>query len=245
MQRILIADESEEFQLALTELLEGRYEVVCCADGNRALEQMRSERMDLVVLDLTIPGLDGMGLLKAIRSEGLSGTVIVTGRLFSDYAMEALSRFQVDYAMQKPCSMTSLMERIDELCGNGAGEEMCTFHPVDAVEGILLSLNMSRRRLGYQYCCDLILMMGRQTDIQITKTAYPEVAKRHNTSEKSVEKTVRAAIHAAWEGRNDSVWSRYFPVAPNGQIPRPTNTEFIISIAAEIAARAKQAAQRG
>ena len=244
MRRMILADESEDFRLALTELLEDRYEVVCCADGAEALEQLRAEKTDLIVLDLTMPGLDGVGLLKIIRHEGLASAVIVTGRLFSDYAVEALNRYKVDYAVQKPCSMKSLVERIHELCGDFAEEE-CTFHPADAVEGILLSLGMPKRRLGFRYVREIIMMAYQNPDLQITKTAYPEVAKLHGSTLESVEKAVRAAIHAAWDSRNDAAWRRYFPAAPNGQIPRPTNTEFVISIAAEIEARSKQSAKGG
>ena len=244
MQRIVLADESEDFRLILTELLEDRYEVVCCADGAEALDQLRAENTDLIVLDLTMPGLDGMGLLKCIRHEGLASSVIVTGRLFSDYAMEALNSFRVDYAVQKPCSLKSLVERIDELCGNFAEEE-CTFHPVDAVEGILLSLGMNKRRLGFRYVREIVMMAYQNPDLQITKTAYPEVAKRYGSTLESVEKAVRAAIHAAWDSRKDAAWKRYFSAAPNGQIPRPTNTEFVTCIASEIAARAKQSAKGG
>ena len=244
MQRIVIADESEDFRLILTELLEDRYEVVCCADGAEALDQLRAENTDLIVLDLTMPGLDGMGLLKCIRHEGLASSVIVTGRLFSDYAMEALNSFRVDYAVQKPCSLKSLVERIDELCGNFAEEE-CTFHPADAVEGILLSLGMNKRRLGFRYVREIVMMAYQNPNLQITKTAYPELAKLHGSTSESVEKAVRAAVHTAWESRNDAVWRRYFPVAPDGQIPRPTNTEFVTSIAAEIADRANRSTQRG
>jgi CheY-like chemotaxis protein len=244
MQRIILADESEDFRLALTELLEDRYEVVCCADGTEALEQLRAEKTDLIVLDLTIPGLDGMGLLKIIRHEGLAAAVIVTGRLFSDYTAEVLNRCRVDYAVQKPCSMKSLAERIDELCGNLAEAE-CTFVPADAVEGILLSLGMPKHRLGFRYVRELILMTCQNPDLQITKTAYPEVAKRHGSTSESVEKAVRVVIHAAWDSRNDTAWRRYFPVSPKGQIPRPTNAEFVACIASEIAARAMRSAKGG
>ena len=99
MQRVILADESEDFRLILSELLEDRYDVVCCADGAQALELLRKEKTDLIVLGLTMPGLDGMGLLKCIRHEGLASSVIVTGRLFSDYAMEP--RISVNLALER------------------------------------------------------------------------------------------------------------------------------------------------
>lgn len=243
MARIVIADESEEFRQLLIAQLSERYDVASCADGLRALELLRAERTDLVVLDLKLPGLDGLGLLKTIRSEGLAEAVVVTSLLFTDYVVELLTCYRVDYALQKPCSLRSLTERIDELCGDLPEEDTCTFHPADAVEGILLSLNMPMGRLGFRYCRELIQMLYLDPDMQFSKTAYPEVAKCHSTSPDSVEKAVRAAIAVAWENRNDGVWRRYFPMAPNGQIPKPTNSAFIARLAGEIGERAKRTAR--
>ena len=231
MKNIFIADHNEDFALILAGALRARFQVETCPDGARALERLRLVRPDMLILDLMIPGMPGMELLKMVRTEGLCPVIMVTSPFFSNYVIDALQRYQVDYAARKPCSVQSVIDLLDDML---AGPELPVPKmpdPERLVTGMLLALNVPSHRKGFRYCRMGILMCAQDPSLQVTKTVYPEIAKEFGTTKLAVEKAIRAVIDAAWEKRNDSLWRQYFHAAPNGQIPRPTNTQFLFRLA--------------
>ena len=224
MQRIIIADDCSDASAALVGILRARYQVENCQNGKSALERLRAEKTDLLIADLMLAELDGLELIKTAQQEQLISAVIVTGRVFSEYVLEALEACNVDYAMKKPCSLTSLAERAEELCSRLNEKNASPEEPLCAVSGILLALGFRTKTKGFRYCRDAILMLAEQPGLQMTKNVYPEVGKPWGAKGQAVEKAVRMAITAAWECRDEKVWQMYFSV-------RPTNTEFLTRIA--------------
>lgn len=77
MKRILIADDDLGILQAMESLLSRRYRVITARDGEEVLEKLSEEPVDLVILDLLMPLLDGEGALVAIRERGLPYPVVV------------------------------------------------------------------------------------------------------------------------------------------------------------------------
>ncbi|MDB4942165.1 MAG: Response regulator of zinc sigma-54-dependent two-component system [Labilithrix sp.] len=103
--RILVADDEEGVRTFVAESLErDGHEVVQVADGQAALEAAREEPFDVVISDLQMPRLDGMGLVRALRVEQ-PDTEIVVLTAFGDVAtaVEAMKLGVFDY-LQKPLS---------------------------------------------------------------------------------------------------------------------------------------------
>lgn len=231
MQKVFIADHNEDFSLILAGALRARFHVETCPDGARALERLRMERPDVLILDLMVPGISGMELVKAVRSEGLCSVVMVTSRFFSPYVMDALQRYQVDYAAWKPCSVQSVIDLLDDILTGPCMELPTAPDPENTVTSMLLALNVPTHRKGFRYCRMGILMCAQDPTLQVTKEVYPAIAKECGTSKLAVEKAIRGVIEAAWVNRSDSLWRQYFPAASNGQIPKPTNTQFLFRLA--------------
>ena len=63
---------------------------------------------------------------------------------------------------------------------------------------------------------------------QLTKRLYPDIATIFKTSPNNVEKALRTTVTTAWMNRRDEVWRAYFPLAPGGQIPKPTAGQFLL-----------------
>lgn len=231
MQKVFIADHNEDFALILAGALRARFQVETCPDGTRALERLRAEHPDVLILDLMIPGVSGMELLKAARSEQLCSIVIVTSGFFSDYVLEALQRYRVDFVARKPCTIQSITDRLDDMVAVSGASLTTAPDPCSTVSSILLALNVPTHRKGFRYCRMGILLCAQDPGQQVTKEIYPAIAKEFSTSKSAVEKAIRSAIDAAWENRNDSLWRQFFPPAPNGQIPKPTNTQFLSRLA--------------
>lgn len=235
MHRIIIADNSADFSQGLGGALRSRFLVEVCTDGPSTLELLRQRSADVLVLDLMIPGLDGMKLLEFVHQEQLASAVIVTSLFLSDYIAAALSRCGVDYAAIKPCSVSSLAERVEELCA-GLDTEPEQPDPHCAVTSILLALGLRTNKKGFRYIRDSVLMLAREPGLQVTKNVYPDVGKAAGGNAQSVEKAIRTAIAAAWEQRDNDIWRRYFAPGPDGQVPRPTNSEFLTRLADIVAA---------
>jgi two-component system alkaline phosphatase synthesis response regulator PhoP len=77
-RRLLIVEDDPTLRQALTfNLTREGYEVTSTADGEAALEAARSDRLDLILLDVMLPGMSGVEVLRVLRREGITTPVII------------------------------------------------------------------------------------------------------------------------------------------------------------------------
>lgn len=242
MKRILIADASEEFRMSLAEQLRKNYVVECRDNGDDALEFLRGSRPDVLILDLMLPGIDGLGILQAADQEGIRPITIVTSRFFSDYLIGAMSHFRVDYAVVKPCRDIVLVQRVDELVTECLLEQPGYPSAESVVTTQMYDLGMPSNLAGFAQARMGIMMLTKDPGQSITKELYPAIAAQseQRTSAGSVERNIRTAINAAWCRHNEEVWRRYFPATPDGHVPKPTNTQFLTRLADSVSQRLKK-----
>lgn len=226
LPKLLIADGSEDFLLAMAQALQLRFHVLCCQDGKQALDLLRSEKCDMLILDLMLPELDGITLLETLAAENIRPTVLVTTLLLNSYVEAAVQRLHVAYLVRKPCTAAAVAARAEDLIG------LCP--PPDRsqedrrfVSGLLLSLGLVAKHKGYSYLLECILSLAANPDQAYTKVLYPTVGKRFNRNGNHVERSIRSALDAAWKVRDDAVWQQYFP--PSAK--RPTGADFISRLA--------------
>jgi len=114
--KILLIEDNRELLDQLTEFLLGqRYLVETCERGDEALERIFAASFDLVVLDLMLPGLDGLSLLKEMRTGGIKTPVLLlTAKSSVDDRVEGLDAGADDY-LAKPFSRAELAARIRAL----------------------------------------------------------------------------------------------------------------------------------
>jgi DNA-binding response OmpR family regulator len=231
MLKILIADSTEEFSAALSEHLRGEYYIRTCSQGNQTLELLGSYRPEILVLDLMLPGLDGISILQAAEELGLHPMVLATSRFISPYVMDAMDRFGVGYLMVKPCDVVATVARIRDLSRKLDGPAMVLPDMRSTVSNVLIRLGMPTKLRGY--CCarEAILCQMNNPGMSVTKELYPEVARLCDGTTAQVERAIRGAILAAWNNRDDALWRRFFLPGQERLIPRPTNAEFISRIA--------------
>lgn len=113
--RILLVDDEVVFTTNMTKLLTSRgYRVTAVNSGEAAIEAMKKDAFDVVVLDLKMPGWDGITTLKEIKKLDLfTETLILTGHGAIDTALEAIKLGAYDY-LTKPCEVDDLVEKIEE-----------------------------------------------------------------------------------------------------------------------------------
>ncbi len=231
MVKILIADNSEDFRVALAGALRSRYAVESCGDGLQTLSRLQSDPPDILVLDLMLPEVEGLTVLKQAAEAGICPTVLVTSRLFTDYVTDALQRYQVAWAVQKPCQIQALVERIQDIAQQMDTSQIRPPVPRSVITTALLAMNFSTRHRGFAYIRESVLMLASDPGQQLTKEVYPTVGKAHGSNGDAVERAIRHAISSAWQQADTGSWREYFPCTPNGQVPKPTNAAFLTRLA--------------
>ncbi len=112
--RVLLVDDEVEFVSTLAERLEIRgMEVLVASDGEEALRRVEQEPLDVVVLDVKMPGMDGIEALGRIKAiDPLPEVIILTGHANVDAAVEIMRLGGYEYLL-KPCPIEDLAAKID------------------------------------------------------------------------------------------------------------------------------------
>lgn len=108
--RILVAEDERNLNRIISEALEDEgYSVDSCFDGQSALDYARGASYDVMILDIMMPGMDGLSLLKTLRAEGcVSPALFLTARDSIEDRVEGLDSGG-DYYLTKPFSFPELM----------------------------------------------------------------------------------------------------------------------------------------
>ena len=113
--KIMLVDDEERF-LSTTKklLLKKGLEVLTAASGPEALELLRTHNIHVVILDVKMPGMDGMETLKAIKhTYPLVEVIMLTGHATVESAIDGLKSGAMDYLM-KPADMDDLISKAEE-----------------------------------------------------------------------------------------------------------------------------------
>ena len=232
--KLLIADAGEEFRLALAENARGFYRVRTAQEGKETLQLLLEFKPDILVLDMMLPGLDGVSILQSAADRGICPVVLAVTKFASDYLVEAAYRLGVAYMMVKPCDVKAVAARITELTQLRAPVERSVQDPRVAASNMLLALGVSTKLRGYGYLREAVAEAVYHPGQMITKELYPKVGKLCDASPVQVERSIRSAIAKAWQQRDEGVWRQIFQVSPGSALERPTNAVFISGIAERI-----------
>jgi PAS domain S-box-containing protein len=117
LARILVADDNSDMREYVQHLLAGTYQIVAVADGQAALEAALRDPPDLVLTDIMMPRLDGVGLLRAMRADERTASVpviMLSARAGEESRVEGVSAGADDYLV-KPFSARELLARVENL----------------------------------------------------------------------------------------------------------------------------------
>lgn len=229
--KLLLADQSVTFCAAMSDALAGACDLRICHDGQQARSLLDSFRPDVLVIDLTLPVLDGIAVLKDARNQGIRPMVLVTASFCSAFVENAVRELGVDYMVLKPCSASVLAERIRDMLCRDKETVRAIPQKGGTVDNMLLSLSLSTKHAGFRFLEDAVVLVEQNRSQSMTKVLYPEIGKRYNCSAYAVERAIRNAISRGWENRDEQVWRLYFNQYKNGQLVKPTNTVFICALA--------------
>lgn len=230
-RRLLIAEGTEEFRLALADALRGTFQLRQCADGTQAQALLNSFHPDVMIVDLMLPGLDGISLLQWAAAAGHRPVVLATTRFVSEYVLESIDKLGVGYLMVKPCDVRATAAHLCELNTRIRPVAVSAPDLKSQASNLLLQLGVPAKLRGFAYLREAIVLKVRRPEQSITKELYPEVAKICGCGAIHVERSSRSAIETAWENRDEHIWRTYFTPDGSGCIPRPSNGNFISRLA--------------
>ncbi|NIR13015.1 MAG: response regulator [Desulfobacterales bacterium] len=122
--RVLLVDDEEQFVQTLAERLEMRdYDVTTSFSGEDALEKVKGYNFDVIVLDVLMPGVDGVETLGEIKKiKPLTEVIMLTGHATVETAIEGMKLGAYDYLM-KPCETEELVTKINKAHERKAEQE--------------------------------------------------------------------------------------------------------------------------
>ena len=228
---VLIADREESYCRQLQETLRWICDVHTCCTGTEALSLLSSLHPDVVLLDLMLPQLDGISVLKALRGSGSHPVILSSTCLVTDYILDTAEKLGVSYLMVKPCDLRATAARIQEQLAKLEESRRDVGDMDFRIAGLLLMMGFSVKLHGFKYLREAIAQMLKNPDQSITKELYPQVGKVYHTAGSHVERSIRGALLDAWKRRDERIWQLYFPADSLGKMAKPTNAVFITRIA--------------
>jgi DNA-binding NtrC family response regulator len=123
-KRILLVDDEKDFVETLAERLRNRdFHVTTAFSGKEALDTLEEYNFDVAIVDVKMPGLDGIETLKEIKKiKPLTEVLMLTGHGTVETAIEGMKHGAYDFLM-KPCEMNTLLEKIGSACERKAEQE--------------------------------------------------------------------------------------------------------------------------
>lgn len=246
-----IADDNERMLKLLGDIVSGddELEVVGAAkDGEEAYNLIMEKKPDVVLLDIVMPKLDGIGVLQRINQnrklEKQPAFVMISAIGQERITEEAFSN-GAEYFIMKPFDNEMVLNRIKHIrdvqkVGERRKIEAYERIPDSAgakdlesvVTEIIHEVGVPAHIKGYQYLREAIIMSVNDMDMlnSITKILYPNIAKKFETTPSRVERAIRHAIEVAWSrGKMDTIDEMFGYTISNGK-GKPTNSEFIALI---------------
>lgn len=257
---VLIADDNKEFCSILNDYLLNQRDIVVTGiakDGREALDLIVERKPDLVILDIIMPHLDGLGVLEKLNTMDLEKVprIIILSAVGQDKITQQAITLGADYYTVKPFDMEVFTKRIREMFNSAptsvsqasvrvsyptssimSSTETKTKTPIDLeteITSIIHEIGVPAHIKGYMYLREAITMVVNDMELlsAVTKELYPSIAKKYNTTASRVERAIRHAIEVAWGRGQIEAINKLFGYTIHNDKGKPTNSEFIAIIA--------------
>lgn len=249
--KVGLADDNQELVSLIEEFIEKQddMEVVGSAyNGQECLSILEETEPDVLVLDIIMPHLDGLGVLEKIRERNdLPHPNVI---MLTAFGQEDVTKKAVDlgasYFILKPFELENLMTNIREVSGKlkpvikkqsvlktSAAKAQEPQNLNASITNIIHEIGVPAHIKGYMYLREAISMVYNDIELlgSITKVLYPDIAKKFKTTSSRVERAIRHAIEVAWSRGNIDSISSLFGYTVSMSKAKPTNSEFIAMVA--------------
>lgn len=239
--RVVIADDNREFSEIMQEYLKQQPDIDLVGvayNGEEVLALVNEEKPDIVVLDIIMPHLDGIGVLEKLNNIQLRRPKVIMLTAFGqENITQRVVELGADYYVLKPFNMDVLINRIRQLFNNQTSQRPTSSVKVKTLDvevtNIIREIGIPAHIKGYQYLRDAIMMIVHEMELlgAVTKVLYPMIADKYVTTPSRVERAIRHAIEVAWNRGNMEMINRLFGYTVKIDKGKPTNSEFMAMIA--------------
>ncbi len=209
--------------------------VACVNNGEDGLQYIinHNKDIDIIVMDLILPKLDGIFILNELSRRRIKKNVIITTNFKDDKILDEVNNLGINFYMLKPVSFLSLERRITAIDINNNLKNNKVFNQEAVITDLLHSLGVPSHIRGYQYIREGIKIVYQNNNIStyITKDVYPEIARKFNTTATRVERAIRHAIEISWSRGDINLMEDIFGNSVNVNRDKPTNSEFLTTLA--------------
>jgi two-component system response regulator (stage 0 sporulation protein A) len=243
--RIVVADDNRDFCQLLSEVIQAERDMDLAGvahNGLEVLDLVDKVGPEVLVLDIIMPHLDGLGVLERLNEldRAHRPKVIILTAFGQEAITQRVVELGADYYILKPFNLDVLIHRIRQL-GSGApaalpaarGERREAPNLELEVTNIIHELGIPAHIKGYLYLRESILLVIDRVELLggVTKELYPSVAQKFSTTPSRVERAIRHAIEVAWSRGNIDAIHRFFGYTVDYERGKPTNSEFIAMVA--------------
>ncbi len=254
--KVAIADDNEDMLKVLSQVikLDNELELVgTAANGADTLTLIKNKEPDVVLLDIIMPQIDGLELMKAVKADKSikEPAFIIISSVGKECVTKDAFEMGAVYYFMKPFNNNALVDKIksvrDSLKQDKKKKKSTSVFTVDnqavndrnlefEITEIIHDIGIPAHIKGYQYLRDSIIMSVVDGEIinSITKILYPTIAKKYQTTSSRVERAIRHAIEVAWNRGNTDTLNDLFGYTISNGKGKPTNSEFIALISDKI-----------
>ncbi len=258
MLKVLIADDNREFNELLSEYInkEPDIEVIGNAyNGKEVLALLKEKQPDVVLLDIIMPHLDGIGVLEEMGKMDLSPKpkVIMLTAFGHENITQRAVELGASYYILKPFNLEVLAERVRQLGRNQLNIQRAPIAApatpkkekddyIAEITQIIHEIGIPAHIKGYLYLRDAISLVVEEIELlgSVTKILYPRIAHKYETTPSRVERAIRHAIEVAWSRNSLETIKKFFGYTINTEKGKPTNSEFIALVADRIRLKNKK-----
>lgn len=246
--RVVVADDNRDFCQLIKQSIqqENDLELVGVAhNGLEVLDVVQTANPDVLVLDIIMPHLDGVGVLERLNQLDKKPKVIMLTAFGQDNITQRILELGADYYILKPFNLDVLASRIRQLgTQNDSKSKETNFSggmsrpPIVRnleleVTNVIHEIGIPAHIKGYLYLREAIMMVFNHVELLggVTKELYPSVAHKYKTTPSRVERAIRHAIEVAWNRGNIDMINKLFGHTISHERGKPTNSEFIAMVA--------------
>ena len=227
MRTVLLADDDRNLVDVLSKKIgaDPAYKIVAqLYDGQNALEQIRLLRPDIIILDIVMPGSDGVYVVEHIRRHmsGYHPVIYILSGIGTSTIMKTLNALDIDFFSMKPVALEVILQNLKTVVGrpekavlpkSAAGRAQADFKPVlRQVEVLTRQLGMSPHRKSTKCVNEALIycIENPESTELITKNLYPAIAKKHGLSSSAVERDIRYAIRGIQKAKTPTYDKIFF-----------------------------------
>lgn len=239
---VLIADDNRQLCALLEHYFESLDDLKLAGiahNGADLLDLLSTEAIDVLLLDLIMPHLDGITVLERLMERNVNSPHIIAMTAFGQEAIsQRVAQLGASYFLLKPFDLDVMARRIRAVAGEPATSVRVQKvnndqEVVVEITNFLQEIGIPAHIKGYNYLRTGIFLVIQEPELMgaVTKELYPAIAQRCDTTPSRVERAVRHAIEVTWTRGNLKAIESAFSQTLHSHRGKPTNSEFIAIVA--------------